>query len=196
MNTRHQEILTALFNNPEGLTTVQVLKWCRKQAGSELPDDTGVISKLIYDARAKDWLSSHDTDQGKVHKLTSKGEEELNKDETVFDFLARTTAAQLTDVAPMKDDAFNPIESDGIKQEPEAMDEYTMKYFNVPEVSIEYMVKSLITIQHNLRKLEPRQFEFIDEKLELLRQFAESSFIDQTSANLLRDIADDLRKGA
>lgn len=94
---RYQEILQALADNPKGLTTAQILKICRSQPGSELPNDTSVLSKLIYSMRsASKYITSSDAVGGAIHAITKKGR----------DVLAEAVAAENTKLpAPTPADA-------------------------------------------------------------------------------------------
>lgn len=50
---RQLEILQVLNANPSGLTTEKLMNQCRAKPGSEIPDDSGVMSKLLYAMRHK-----------------------------------------------------------------------------------------------------------------------------------------------
>jgi len=71
---RYQEILTALRDNPQGLTTGQVFDICHKQRGSELPNST-ITGQCIYALRnnSEPRISTSDGDGGSVHKITRRG---------------------------------------------------------------------------------------------------------------------------
>lgn len=76
---RQYEVLAALRENKAGLTTSQVLKACRAKAGSELPNDSTVVSKIIFSMRSVSPkpVTSMDISGGKLHKITPHGIELL-----------------------------------------------------------------------------------------------------------------------
>ena len=72
---RYQEILTALHDHPEGLTTKQIFDECQKQGGSELPNTT-ITGQCVFALRnaGAPSISTHD---GGVHKITQHGLDRL-----------------------------------------------------------------------------------------------------------------------
>lgn len=78
---RYQEILTALRDNPQGLTTGQIYDICKRQGGSELPSAT-IASQCIYALRQTNCIQTRDsiTHGGAIHTITTKGREKLKKE--------------------------------------------------------------------------------------------------------------------
>jgi hypothetical protein len=77
---RHQEILRALADNEAGLTTAQLVKECRKKAGSEITD-VAQVSTLVYSLRGYKHLTTSDASGGKVHRITALGKTKLIESE-------------------------------------------------------------------------------------------------------------------
>ncbi|MFZ2404541.1 MAG: hypothetical protein WAW41_05345 [Methylobacter sp.] len=72
---RYQEILTALRDHPEGLTTKQIFDECQKHGGSELPN-TAITGQCVFALRNAG-IPSVSTHDGGVHKITQHGLDRL-----------------------------------------------------------------------------------------------------------------------
>jgi DNA-binding PadR family transcriptional regulator len=77
LSYRYQEILTALNDHPDGLTTGEIYQLCRSQPGSELPDST-ITGQCIYGMNKSGYVSTVPNPNGRNrHEITDKGREAL-----------------------------------------------------------------------------------------------------------------------
>ena len=180
MNRREQEILTALFKNPKGLTTAQTTAWCISQVGAELPNNSSIVSKLIFDLRRKGYLTSFDSSTGKSHKIT--------------DFGKALLAEELADESDI-DKAEIPNEVVMQKLDVEdvnyADDDLHIDYLHIDKEGEYAAIARLITEHAALKAL--CTIDKMTEKLEILNQLISSPFIDETVTSYLQEIADDLK---
>jgi len=68
----YREVLIALRDNPLGLSTAQIFKWCTDKGHSELKNTT-VVSYIISTLRDKKRVMSINVDNVRVHKITDVG---------------------------------------------------------------------------------------------------------------------------
>lgn len=74
---RYQEILTALADYPDGLTTAEIHQRCRSKPGSELPDST-ITWQCIFGMRRTGYvITTSPPDGHNLHQATDKGREAL-----------------------------------------------------------------------------------------------------------------------
>jgi len=77
LSYRYQEILTALNDHPDGLTTGEIYQLCRSQPGSELPDST-MTGQCIYTMNKSGYVATLPNPAGRNrHEITDKGREVL-----------------------------------------------------------------------------------------------------------------------
>lgn len=68
----YREVLIALRDNPDGLSTSQIFKWCTDKGASELKNST-VVSYIINTLRDKKRVVSVNVNGMRIHKITEVG---------------------------------------------------------------------------------------------------------------------------
>ena len=183
MNRREQEILTALFKNPKGLTTAQTTAWCISQVGAELPNNSSIVSKLIFDLRRKGYLTSFDSSTGKSHKITDFGKALLAEE------LAEELEIDKAEIPKLEDEVVMPkLDADDVNY---ADDDLHIDYLHIDKEGEYAAIARLITEHAALKAL--CTIDKMTEKLEILNQLISSPFIDETVTSYLQEIADDLK---
>lgn len=161
---RHIEVLTALYENPKGLTTGQIFNECKKKLGSELPD-SHTVSKIIFSLRGKSkFITSSDAAGGLIHKITQKGIDALMKNSDVqTEKTDKTLESETTtiDVETVEPEAV-------IESEVSVLDDDPLAAL---ESGVAYFIESYRALQTERDQLLQKQIDHKDEKIAVLKHF-------------------------
>ena len=179
---RQIEVLTALAENPKGLTTAEIFYFATKKAGSEIPNKD-VVSKITCYMRGHLHLIT--TSNG-IHQITPEGIEAVKAYEKTVD-----------DALPA-DDISEPVEFEAINElQTGTVDEADPLL--ALEDGINVFIAAFRSIEDENRQLKTARLVIDDkpEKLAVLRHFQQfTKPVNEDMYSVLTDIIADIEAAA